>query len=86
MVKFPEVSLACGTALIIAEHVSFGAVLMGVAFIGAFAKWSIEIHMLRQSQETKRIIMTNVSDIVTNLLASMGSKYAASNQDNGTLH
>jgi hypothetical protein len=86
MIKFPEVALICGTALVANSNTSLGISLIGIAFVCAFAKWTIQTHLLRQEQETKSIMIASFSEIVGNLLTSMGKKYAPSSRTDGTLH
>ncbi len=86
MIKFPEAALGCGTALVITSHNSLGMILIAISLMTAFFKWSMELHLLRQSQEAKGALMANLSEVVSEFLTSKGITYASGRNDDGTLH
>ena len=86
MIKFPEIGLICGTALVITSHVSLGMTLIVISLLASFFKWSIELHLFRQSQEAKGALMTTISEMVSEFLVSKGITYASSGNNDGPLH
>ena len=69
----PEILAAGSAALLATGHATYGWVFLGLAIMGAAARWGAELQAIQQAEEAKQKDVDDVAKILT----EAGTAFAA---------